>query len=179
MGHDWPMRRRRKLARFADFAIPWGVGLFLVLVVFDEADKHDDPSAVLVAGLAIVVVQAIALRWRRRQPERVMALVLVTGLAFQLLYPSVVLPIPALFAVGSLAAARPPAVSLVGLAGVVALSATNFFTTTVEDTVSRWVSPSAPGPSARRPATAAWPSRRNPSAPWRTSRPASPASCTT
>jgi hypothetical protein len=130
MGHDWPMRRRRTFARFADFAIPWGVGLLLVLTVFDEADKHDEPSAVLFAGLALVLVQAIALRWRRRQPERVMAFVLVTGLAFQPLYPSVVVPFPALFAVGSLAAARPPRVSLVGLAGVVALAATNFFTTT-------------------------------------------------
>ena len=135
MGHDSSMRRRRKLAVFADFAIPWSVGVFLLLVVLDEGDKHDDPTAVLVAGLAIVLVQAIALRWRRRQPERVTALAVVTGFAFQLLYPSVVLPIPALFAVGSLAAARAPAVSLVGLAGVVGLSATNFFTATVEDSV--------------------------------------------
>jgi signal transduction histidine kinase len=135
MGHDWPMRRRRTFARFADFAIPWGVGLLLVLTVFDEADKHDEPSAVLFAGLALVLVQAIALRWRRRQPERVMAVVLVTGLAFQLLYPQIVVPFPALFAVGSLAAVRPPRASLVWLAGVVALAATNFFTTTVEDTV--------------------------------------------
>ena len=81
------------------------------------------------------MVQAVALRWRRRQPERVTALVLAAGLGFQLLYPQVVVPIPALFAIGALAAVRPPPVSLVGLAGLLARSATNFFTTTVEDTV--------------------------------------------
>jgi signal transduction histidine kinase len=134
MGHDLGMRRRRYLARFASFILPWAVGLFLVLVVFDEADKANDPSAVVVAGLAIVVTQAIALRWRRTQPERVTVVVLAAGLGFQLLYPQVVVPIPALFAVGSLAAVRPPRVSIVGLAGLLALSASNFFTTTVEDT---------------------------------------------
>jgi len=133
MGHDSGMRRRR-LARFADFAIPWGVGLFLILVVLDEGQREDS-SAVVIAGLAIVVVQSVALRWRRRQPERVTAVVLVTGFGFQLLFPEVVVPFPALFAVASLAAARPPRVSLVGLAGLVALAATNFFTTTAEDSV--------------------------------------------
>jgi signal transduction histidine kinase len=133
MGHDLAMPRRRRLARLADFAIPWGLGLFLVLVVLDEG--RDDSSLVTLAGLALVLIQVVALRWRRRQPERVTAVVLTTGLGFQLLFPDVVIPIPAWFAVGSLAAARAPRVSLIGLAGVLALSATNFFTTTVEDTV--------------------------------------------
>jgi signal transduction histidine kinase len=127
------MRRRRLFARFADFAIPWGVGLFLVLVVLDEG--RQDSSAVTLAGLLLVGVQSVALRWRRRQPERVTALVLVTGVGFQVLFPEVVVPFPALFAVGSLAAVRPPRVSLVGLTGLVALAAANFFTTTVEDSV--------------------------------------------
>ena len=129
-----PMRSRRRMARLADYAIPWGVGLFLALVVLDE-ENRSDPTAVTLGGLAIVAVQALALRWRRRQPERVAALVLVTGVAFQLLYPSVVVPFAALFAVGSLAAARKPRVSLVGLAALIGLVAMNFFTTTVEDTV--------------------------------------------
>jgi signal transduction histidine kinase len=133
MGHDSSMRRRRVLARFADFAIPWGVGLFLVLVVLDEGRR--DSSAVTLAALGLVLVQSVALRWRRRAPERVTALVLVTGFGFQALVPEVVVPFPALFAIGSLAAVRPPRVSLVGLAGLVALAATNFFTATVEDTV--------------------------------------------
>jgi signal transduction histidine kinase len=135
MGHDFPMRRRRKLTRFADFAIPWGLGLFLVLVVLDEGDKANDPSGVVIAGLLLVVVQASALRWRRRQPERATAVVLLAGLGFQILYPQVVVPFAALFAIGSLAAARPPAVSLGGLVATVALAATNFFTSTVGDTL--------------------------------------------
>jgi signal transduction histidine kinase len=128
------MRLRSRLlrVRIADFAIPWGVGIFLVLVVLDEQNKS---SAFTIAGLALVTVQAVALRWRRRQPERVTALELLTGVAFQLAYPDVVVPFPALFAVASLAAARPPRVSLRGLAGLIALVAMNFFTGTVEDTV--------------------------------------------
>jgi signal transduction histidine kinase len=134
MGDALTMRFRSRLARFADYAIPWSVALFLVLVVLDE-ENRSDPTAVTLAGLAIVAIQAVALRWRRRQPERVMAIELATGVAFQLLFPSVVLPIPALFAVASLAGARKPRVSLVGLAALIGLVAMNFFTTTVEDTV--------------------------------------------
>ncbi len=125
---------RRLFGRFADFAIPWGTGLFLVLVVLDEGRSEDSSVAVL-AGLLLVTVQSAALRWRRRQPVRVTAVVLATGVVFQALYPEVVVSFPGLFAVGSLAAARPPRQSLVGLAGLLALSATNFFTTSVEDTV--------------------------------------------
>jgi signal transduction histidine kinase len=120
--------------RIADFAIPWGVGIFLVLVVLDEQNQ-DKGTALTIAGFALVIVQAVALRWRRRQPERVTALELATGVAFQLAYPDVVVPFPALFAVASLAAARPPRVSLIGLAALIGLVAMNFFTTTVEDTV--------------------------------------------
>jgi signal transduction histidine kinase len=136
MGNALNMRlRSRTLAsRFADYAIPWSVGLFLVLVVFDEENGHD-PTGVVLLGLAIALVQAVALRWRRRQPERVTAIVLVTGVGFQLLYPTVVVPIPGLFAVASLAGARPPRASLVGLAALIGLVAMNFFTTSVEDTV--------------------------------------------
>ena len=107
-----------------------------MLVVFDEADKHDDPSAVLVAGLAIVVVQAIALRWRRRQPERVMAMVLVAGLAFQLLFPRGRAAVRRLC---SRSARSPPhdrrGSRSSGSPACSALAATNFFTTTGEDTV--------------------------------------------
>jgi signal transduction histidine kinase len=128
------MRLRSRLlrARIADYAIPWGVGIFLALAVLDDENAS---SALTLAGLALVLVQAVALRWRRRRPELVTALVLVTGVAFQLGYPDVVVPFPALFAVASLAAARPPRVSLVGLAGLIGLAAMNFFTTTADDTV--------------------------------------------
>ena len=64
-----------------------------------------------------------------------MAVSLVAGLGFQLIVPEVVLPIAGLFAIQSLAATRPPRVSLPGLLGLEALVATNFFTATVGDTV--------------------------------------------
>ena len=46
------MRRRRLLARFADFAIPWGLGLFLVLFVLDENIVWNAP-AVLPHAMAV------------------------------------------------------------------------------------------------------------------------------
>jgi signal transduction histidine kinase len=120
--------------RAADVLIPWGVGGFLVLTAIDEyATPTWWPLLLLSIGLA--AVQGAALHWRRRRPELVAAIVLLAGLGFQLLVPEVVLPIAGFFAIASLAAARPPRVSLVGLAGLLALSATNFFTTTVADSV--------------------------------------------
>jgi signal transduction histidine kinase len=136
IGHDRRVRlpSRRRLARLADALIPWGVGVFLVLTAIDE---YATPTwwLPLVVSIALGVVQAAALRWRRRHPETVTVVVLVAGLAYQLLVPEVTLPIAGFFAVGSLAAARAPRVSLIGLTGLLALSATNFFTTTVGDTL--------------------------------------------
>lgn len=107
--------------------------MFLALVVLGEG--RDDSSMVTLVGFALALVQAVPLRWRRRHPERVMAIVLAGAVPFQLLFPEVVISVPAWFALGSLAAARSPRVSLIGLLGVLGLSAINFFTTTVEDTV--------------------------------------------
>ena len=127
-------RSGRLIVHFLDVITPWAVGIFLFLVVLDEG-RREDSSAVILAGLVLVVVQAVALHWRHRRPERVTLAVLATGVAFQLLFPLVVVPFAGLVAVGALAAARPPRVSLIGLAGLVALSAMNFFTTTVDDSV--------------------------------------------
>lgn len=122
-----------RLMRVADLVIPWVVGLFLILVAVDESDG----SAPIVVGSAVVlaVVQGAALRWRRSHPERVMAVVLVAGLGYLLLIPEAVLPVAGFFALGSLASARPPRVSLVGLAALLSTSAVNFVTATVEDAV--------------------------------------------
>ena len=122
---------RTKLARFGDAAIPWAVGLFLVMIVMDEGGS----AAAVLAGLICAVGQGAALRWRRSRPELVMVVTLIGGLGLQLLIPTIVVPFAALFAVASLAAARRPQVSLLGLAGLEALSAANFFTTTVEDSL--------------------------------------------
>lgn len=122
-----------RLARFADLAIPWIVGLFLVLVAVDEGDGS--APVVVGAAVALAVVQGVALRWRRIRPERVTAVVVVAGLGYLLLIPGAVLPVAGFFALGSLAAARPPRVSLVGLAALAAASAVNFLTATFEDAV--------------------------------------------
>jgi signal transduction histidine kinase len=130
------MRRpsRRQLGRLGDFAVPWGVGLFLALVAMDERATPTSWPLFLV-GVALAIAQGLALRWRRRRPEQVMAAVLVLGLAYFVVVPEVVLPIAGFFAIWSLAAARPPRVSVPGLTGLLALSVANFVTTTVEDAV--------------------------------------------
>jgi signal transduction histidine kinase len=132
IGHDLRMRRRRILGRIADVLIPWGVGLFLVLVALDEG--RSDPSAVTLAAIALAVAQGVALRWRRRSPARATSVILAAALGFHLLVPEVVVPFAAMFAVGSLAAELPPRSSLPALGALLALSAANFFTATVEDT---------------------------------------------
>ena len=113
---------------------PLGVGLFLALIALDESHDPGSASGALALGLALAVVQGGALHWRRRRPELVMAITLVAGLGFLLLIPETVLPVAGLFAIGSVAAARPPRVSIPWLAGLLAVAASNFFTTTVEDT---------------------------------------------
>jgi signal transduction histidine kinase len=125
-------RSRPRLARFADYAIPIGVGSFLILVALDP-EAQDLPDGLQLLAIALSVVQGVALWWRRRRPELVTAIALGAGLGYHLLIPSITLPIAGFFAVGSLAAARPPRVSLVGLAGLMALSAANFFTGLTED----------------------------------------------
>jgi RsiW-degrading membrane proteinase PrsW (M82 family) len=116
-----PRRFRRRLARFADYAIPIAVGSFLVLVALDP-EAHDLPEGLQLLAILFAVVQGVALWWRRRRPEPVTAVVLAAGLGYHLVMPSITLPIAGYFAVGSLAAARPPRVSLVGLAGLEALA---------------------------------------------------------
>lgn len=129
------MRRpsRRLLGRIADVTIPWGVGLFLVLVVLEEG-KHNDSSALILLGIALAVAQGAALWWRRSHPELVMAVTLAGGLGILLLAPEVVLPVAGLFAIGSLAAA--PAASVARRPrGAHRPGGVQLLHTTVEDTV--------------------------------------------
>jgi signal transduction histidine kinase len=136
IGHDRTMLRksRSRLRRLGDLLIPWLVGMFLVLVVLDEG-RTEDSSLLILTGIVAAVAQSVALYWRREHPELVMAITVVGGLVFHLVTPEIVLPIAGLFAVGSLAAARPPHVSLLGLAALEGLAAVNFLTATVEDSV--------------------------------------------
>ncbi len=124
---------RSSLQRLADLAIPWGVGLFLVLVVGEEYDGSSEALRGL--GFALAVMQGAALHWRRRHPEWVMAVTVAGGLGIQILAPEVIVPFAGLFAVGSLAAARPPKVSLVGLVALEGVVATTLLTASVGDSL--------------------------------------------
>ena len=125
---------RPLLGRLADIAIPWGVGLFLVLIVLDESERLSSPLVIL--GVLLGVVQGAALRWRRRLPEPVMAVAVAGGLGTLLLAPETILPVSGYFAMWSLAIARPRRVSLLGLLALEAIAAVNLLTATVEDPVA-------------------------------------------
>jgi signal transduction histidine kinase len=126
---------RTRLRRLGGATIPWAVAIFLVLVAGDERPAEPGFDLARSAAMILAVVQGAALHWRRTRPELVTAVVLASGVAYQLLVPEVVIPIAGIFAIGSLAAARPPRVSLIGLAVLLGQTALNFFTTTVDDTV--------------------------------------------
>src|SRR5918999_2837916 len=126
---------RSKLGHFADALLPWVVGGFLAVVAVGEEPELGAIDIGKELALVLAVVQGAALHWRRERPVQVAAVVLPAALAFQLLVPEGVIPFAGLFAVGSLAAARPPRVSLIGLAVLMAITALNFFTTTDDDAV--------------------------------------------
>jgi signal transduction histidine kinase len=136
MRHDRGVRRAMtgRLRRLGGASIPWAVAIFLLLVVGDEEPARSGLDTQELA-MVLAVVQGVALHWRRKHPELVMAVVLVSGLGYQLIVPEIVIPIAGLFAIGSLAAARPPRVSLPGLVALVGLAAINFFTTNAGDTL--------------------------------------------
>ena len=135
IGHDPGVHgpSRAQLRRFVDVAIPVAVGIMLVLVVLGEGRREGFPWTGL--GIVLALVQGVALRWRRSHPELVMAIALAGGLGMWLLAPDGLIPYAGLFALGSLAAARPPRVSLPALAALIGLSALNFFTAPVGDTL--------------------------------------------
>jgi len=120
-----------RVVRAVSRALPWLVGAWYGLVTLDLAGS---PAAAW-GGLALAGVLGAALVWRRDRPELSAAVVLGASLASHLLVPEMVVPIAGMVAVWSLALTRPPRVSLVGLAGLLAVSATNLLTTTLDDTV--------------------------------------------
>jgi signal transduction histidine kinase len=127
---------RSRLRRLGGALLPWAVAIFLVLVAGDELPAQPGEfDAARAAAMLFAVVQGAALYWRRERPELVTAVVLASGFGYQLIVPEIVIPVAGVFAIGALAATRPPRVSLVGLAGLLALTATNFFTALVEDAV--------------------------------------------
>jgi signal transduction histidine kinase len=130
--HDRVMHSaQRLLSRVADVAIPWGVGLFLALLVLDESERLSTPLVIL--GVVLGLAQGAALRWRRSRPEAVMGVAVVGGLGTLLLAPETILPIAGYFAMWSLAIARPPRVSLIGLLALEAVAASNLLIADVDD----------------------------------------------
>lgn len=127
------MRRswRDQLRRTADVAVPIVVGLYLFLLVTDPSQWLDPPLTLV--GTVAAVAQGAALWWRRSRPALVMLIALAGGLVVHLIAPYGVFPVAALIAMGSLAATRPPRVSLPALAALLALTALNFFTSPAED----------------------------------------------
>jgi signal transduction histidine kinase len=124
--------RLRWIGRAVELALPWVVGLFYILTSLDFQSHQSAPARI--AGLSLAVLQGAALVWRRKRPELVTGIVLAAGLPFHFLVPELVIPIAGLVAIWALALNRPPRVSLIGLAGLLALCSANFFTTTVDDT---------------------------------------------
>jgi signal transduction histidine kinase len=122
------------IQRVADAVIAVGVGGFLVLVLFEER-REGVAGLLLAGGVLLAVLQGAALWWRRFRPELVIVISLIGGLGIQLLAPPAIFPYAALFALGALATIRPPRVSLIALAGVLALTSLNFITAPVDDTL--------------------------------------------
>ena len=98
-----------------DIAVPVVVAVWLVMLILGP--PQEDPPWTLVG-----IARGDRRRARRctggaRSPERVMLITLAGGLVIQLIFPDGVFPYAGLIALGSLAAARPPRVSLLGARG--------------------------------------------------------------
>jgi signal transduction histidine kinase len=124
---------RSRIRRFTDVAIPVVVTLFLLALVLDHGDEH--PPLVNLLGALVAIGQGAALWWRRSRPLEVMGVALAGGIVIWALAPDAVFPYAALVAVWSVAAARPPLVSLTALAGLLGVTALNFFTSPAGDTL--------------------------------------------
>jgi len=122
---------RSQLQRIADIAIPVVVVLYLGGLVSDRPN-HSGELLTLV-GMLAAAAQGAALYWRRSHPQIVMAVTLAGGLVTHLIAPYGVFPVAALIAIGSLAAARPPRVSLPAMVVLLGLTALNFVTGPVGD----------------------------------------------
>jgi signal transduction histidine kinase len=123
-------RERSTLRRIVDVGVPLVVAVWLSMLILGP--PREDPPWTLVGVLA-GIAQGAALYWRRVHPGRVMLITLAGGLVIQLIFPDGVFPYAGLIAIGSLAAARPPRVSLLACAALLALTALNYFTQPSED----------------------------------------------
>ena len=121
---------RHRLARVVDLAVPWGIGLICAATALEPRTGWRQ-----VVGVALSALMGYALLWRARRPELVTAVALAATVPYHLLAPELVIPFAGLAAVWTLTLMRPPSVSLVGLAGLLAVSSINAFTTVPEEAV--------------------------------------------
>ena len=105
----------------------------MVLITLDAITG--DALAPWVAALALAVAAAVVLHWRRSHPREVFIASLAIAVPYHVLVPEAVIPVPAMIALWSLTLARPPRISLFGLAALLAVCSMNLFTTTVDDTL--------------------------------------------
>jgi signal transduction histidine kinase len=122
---------RQRLARLVELAVPWSIGLLCAATALDESHHGLEQ----LAGVVLAVVLGGALVWRSEHPELVTAVVLAATVPYCFLIPEMVIPFAGLAAIWSLTLIRRPSVSLVGLAGLVAVSSLNGLTRNAEDAV--------------------------------------------
>ena len=83
--------------------------------------------------MAAGAIQGAALWWRDSRPVTVMAIALVGGAVIQLISPDAIFPYAALIAMASLAAARPPLVSVPALGALLGVTALDYLTANTGD----------------------------------------------
>ena len=121
---------RHRLARVVELAVPWGIGLLGAATALEPRSGGRQ-----LAGVLLAATMGYALAWRAQRPELVTAVALAATVPYSLLVPELVIPFAGLAAVWTLTLVRPPSVSLVGLAGLLAVSSINAFTTVPEEAV--------------------------------------------
>ena len=113
--------RAESARRVLDVAVPVGVALFQVMVLLGPSRTDRDWLTLL--GVIAAIASGSALVWRHHRPVLALAGAAAGGLVVQLLAPETIFPVAALFAMWSLAVARPPLWSLPALAVVLGLTA--------------------------------------------------------
>ena len=131
---EWTIgSRTRSFRRAVAVAVPWLVGAWMVLIALDLLDEKS--PARLLAAVATAAASGAVLQWRRTDPPVALIASLVLAVPYHLLVPQAVIPIPAMVALWSLTLARPPRVSLIGLAGLLTVCSLNFATASLDDSL--------------------------------------------
>lgn len=123
----------RPFRRALAVAVPWLVGAWMALVALDLL--ADESAARNIVAMSLAVASGVVLHWRRINPPAVLIASLAVAVPYHLLVTEAVIPIPAMVALWSVTLARPPRVSLLGLAGLLAVCSLNFATASLDDSL--------------------------------------------